>query len=71
MRRDTDTVARSQKLRFPIECELHRAARDEGDLLVWMVVLRHHREMAAALGRLPAEGYAAIHIVRDEAMERA
>ena len=35
------------------------------------VVRRHHREMAAALGRLPAEGYAAIHIVRDEAMERA
>lgn len=35
------------------------------------VVRRHYREMQVALGRLPDEGYARIHVVGDEEMAPA
>ncbi len=33
------------------------------------VVRRHHREMGTALARLPSEGYAAVHRIRDGEMD--
>jgi protein phosphatase len=33
------------------------------------VIRSHHRQMAAALGRLPAEGYAAIEVLQDADIE--
>lgn len=35
------------------------------------VVRRHHRELAAALGRLPGEGYRAVHVLHDEDLRAA
>jgi len=35
------------------------------------VVRRHHQQMQGALERLPREGYQAVHLVREEAMDGA
>ena len=46
-------------------CLAQNAARP-GRRIPAEVVRRHHRELSAALARLPGEGYAAVHLLRDE-----